>query len=277
MNKYPMGLLEIVLIALGVSLPAQAAPLYEVGLRNNVFLTDQSSSSEIPPHMETFTTDFDRNSASATLTADQGVLTNQQRHEVAVSGLAFPISGSATGSSTFEYNDLIFFDVNNPAATGNIQVSASAHFSGGYSQFFTGDPPKPVVPLIGATYSTSITIGSEASGHSEPVIGPFMGSFTTPLVTVSLGSPTTFIGQSKFVTGTLFNNSPPNNSFGFVEVFSVTQFSQSPIFDLPSGFSVSSVDGGIINNHFVIPEPSTLALAALSLIGLFTHGRRRRT
>ena len=114
----------------------------------------------------------------------------------------------------------------------------------------------------------SITIGSQVFACTETVVGPFTGSFTTPPVTVPLDFPTTFIGQYEFTTRTIFCTYPPNNSFGSVNVYSVTEFYQSPIFDIPLGFSISLIHGRIINNQFVtvIPEPSSLMLAAISLL-----------
>ncbi|MBI3838904.1 MAG: PEP-CTERM sorting domain-containing protein [Planctomycetia bacterium] len=46
-----------------------------------------------------------------------------------------------------------------------------------------------------------------------------------------------------------------------------------PVFNLPDGFTANSPEGQIANNNFV-PEPSTLALAAIGL-GLVACYRRR--
>jgi hypothetical protein len=50
------------------------------------------------------------------------------------------------------------------------------------------------------------------------------------------------------------------NTFGFSQT--------GPVFNLPAGWTANSADGSIVNNMYVAPEPSTLALVMLSLLGL---------
>ena len=52
-----------------------------------------------------------------------------------------------------------------------------------------------------------------------------------------------------------------------------------PVFSLPDGYTVNSVDAGIIDNTFAVPEPSTMALACCAplMIGIVWLRRRSRS
>ena len=55
----------------------------------------------------------------------------------------------------------------------------------------------------------------------------------------------------------------------------VTFPTSGPVFDLPPGYTVNSPSAGIVNNQYVLPEPSALALLAAGSSGLALLGRRR--
>jgi hypothetical protein len=62
-----------------------------------------------------------------------------------------------------------------------------------------------------------------------------------------------------------------NSDFGSTLTFATDR----PVFDLPSGYTANSLDGGIVNNTFVaVPEPGCLALAGMALVILALRFRR---
>ena len=201
------------------------------------------------------------------------MLSNQLTHNLEFQSLAFGINGSADSSATFHYADLIFFDVSNPAATGTIQVGATASFSGTFSENWFAGGVGGTPRIIAATYFLRTTIGTQPFDHTFPVVADFAGDTTTDFVEVPLGVPTSFSVLSLLQTRTLMN--PENESGGFVKVQSVTQFSLAEIFDLPTGFSVSSVDGRILDNQFT-PVPVPTGNAALALVVLLGISGARR-
>ncbi len=55
-----------------------------------------------------------------------------------------------------------------------------------------------------------------------------------------------------------------NTDFGGTLTFATDR----PVFDLPTGYTANSVDGGIVNNAFVVPEPGSTALFATGGLAL---------
>lgn len=77
----------------------------------------------------------------------------------------------------------------------------------------------------------------------------------------SYGGTTTASTAALATAHSLFNNT-------------LTLGSNGQVFNLPAGYTANSIDGMIVNNQLV-PEPSTLALAAFAFISVVAWGWRR--
>jgi hypothetical protein len=95
------------------------------------------------------------------------------------------------------------------------------------------------------------------------------GTFTSPAFTVSANMPITLEVQLRTLvqitgyTGVAFN-SGGLSSFGDTLKF----VGAAAVFNVPGGYTANSLDAGIVNNSYGIPEPSSFLLSTISLFSL---------
>ena len=217
------------------------------------------------------------------LGADQGLLRSS------VSATATGVFGTPNvfvTSSEFSYDDLFF---TGPAGTPfSISVALNMHLSGTLKEGLTDDGFGSVLvdmifishpfsggvqhtsgTVTGAGFSGGILSGLGAGGTIDDDLSIAFGATVSPtyahtltvkLITQAHG------GDGAFGDGIASAFSDFGNSLHFA--------TDGPVFDLPEGVTVNSVQAGIVDNQFIISEPSTLALAALGLS--FIAMRRKR-
>lgn len=168
-----------------------------------------------------------------------------------------PTPGSAVVGSYVQVNgalaDSAFFGVVNPCV-GNC---------GGFPPYYAA----------GILASVAGTVNGAAIG----------GTFPTPTISLPMNTPFTLslaleVGVNAFSEGTS----------AFSDFLSTLTFATAgPVFNLPDGLTINSVDGGIVNNRFgssgpdpdpdpqPVPEPASLLLLGTGM--LTAAGCRRRT
>lgn len=177
---------------------------------------------------------------------------------------------TATGPGPF-LPFLMSFNVNvtgSLEASGNAPAGASVELRYGYSTQFGAAGGLPLgsegITQDGIAYQTGIFDPSSA------------GSATTAEFLYQLGSPLSFgldirvqsyAGTPNYDTGGAVAEANFAHTAGFP--------TSGPVANLPEGYTLNSLDGSIVDNHFVgVPEPSALTLAAIGM-GLVACYRRR--
>lgn len=105
---------------------------------------------------------------------------------------------------------------------------------------------------------------------------PLTGDITSPSFMVEANVPFTMqiqlqadAGASGYMQDSFILGG--NADFGSTLTFPTT----GPVFNLPAGYTADSPDAGIVNNQYIAPEPTSLALAATCAV-LGGRVRRRR-
>jgi PEP-CTERM motif-containing protein len=162
---------------------------------------------------------------------------------------------------------------------------ASGDFGIGFSGTISGRQRRgndPLFPDITEAVTTGV-FGENVSNSSSGVSLSSYG-FTTDISELPLNTPLIMeMFLSVSVTGevnTFFAESHIASGRSTGAFLDTIKFAASgPVFNLPPGFTVNSVDGMIVNNQFVelpIPEPETYAMlmAGLALLGFVARRRR---
>jgi len=208
---------------------------------------------------------------------------------------------STTGDATDVLMSMNFFahidGVVSPsvALTGSARVAASVsadwgvNFDDGQGGMDSAEDflQIGVVDLDGTTTPTDSLTGdfTGASGTSSLLNGGVV--LTSPLFTVPIGTPVSmnlFVGAS---AGAGWINcsvdctaAQADIEFGALNTFGLP--TSGPVFNLPEGFTVNSVDGQIVDNHFVgttmaaTPEPAAIPILGGAIIGMFAARKRRK-
>ncbi len=158
------------------------------------------------------------------------------------------------------YNDVIFTDTSNPANTSNIDVSMN---------FWVDTSLTTLVNIKLTPLSNFATLPVSPSSGNSIVSGDFSsGNWTTAGVNVPLNTPMSLAYRVEF---------DPYQSSYYYSDYAFAGFNDAEIFNLPAGYTVNSVDGGIINNAFVsaVPLPASFWLMLTGLLSFIGFVRSR--
>lgn len=134
--------------------------------------------------------------------------------------------------------------------------------------------------VSGGSYLRTRDKSAGAIVSATGLLADFDGStlVTTPVFNVPVNTPFSV----KLQLSATAQVSAKFNEIFFMEA--VTSFGNTltfapsgPAFNLPAGYTINSVDAGIVNNTYVVPEPSSMCLSALGVgvIFVFAFARRR--
>lgn len=192
------------------------------------------------------------------------------------------VAGYIEADSSEAFNDFV---ISGPGS-GFVDASLNVYLSGSIGIDVVGDTPN-----VGAGVVVSgLLNGTAFSGLVNPCVGscggqpPFYTSGILSSVTEDSLADTTIDGV--FNTGIVAlpvnqpfsvslelqagDNAGTAGTSAFSLFFDTLSFSTTgPVFDLPPGYTVNSVDAGIVNNQFsTAPEPGALILFATGLVGI---------
>lgn len=122
--------------------------------------------------------------------------------------------------------------------------------------------------------------------YTAGILESVTGTTASTTINDTFGSPARlFPVNTPFSIGLILEaaaNATPGTSAYAAFLHTLSFATDGPVFDLPAGFTVNSVDGGIVDNRFFpspVPLPGTLLLLSAGLAGLaglVRIGTRRR-
>ena len=194
-----------------------------------------------------------------------------------------------------------------PAGTGPLSVSVNAGASiSGYNVVLSGPSGESTMTSLNLTFdgfagvsatpgydaglgSASVNIGTTLTGPNGAATdsGALTGNWAVttgsgllsewPGFPLAITTSSLLVNAGDIVTiGLSLGGQASCSTQGFLNslcpaFFNVSRFSfpaAGPVFDLPVGWTANSFDGTIVNNFFVIPEPSAALLLLGGLLGL---------
>lgn len=171
----------------------------------------------------------------------------------------------------------------NISLSGTIGAGGSGVNVGGFSSASLGGVLNDFFGGFGFDLGSISADGSGITGQSGVFGGlPFDANgnaiITTPTIAYPIGDPNLSfaldLSTSSFSGSGIAGGPGPANANALA---SYTAMFSGPVANLPPGYTLNSLDGTIVDNHFVgTPEPSTLLLAAFGLAGLAAWGWQRR-
>ena len=136
--------------------------------------------------------------------------------------------------------------------------------------------------IVGEGYFNAGSINQNLYHVGSGLLTNFDGDdeLTSNLFSVATNMPFT-VALDMSVVSTAFNSDGGSGfSTAFADFGHTLSFATDrPVFNLPDGYTVNSVSAGIVNNHFSapagVPEPGSLAMVGLGLVGVLSSLRRR--
>ena len=206
-------------------------------------------------------------------------------------GTSNTYSTNADATAIVKWNDFI---VTGPAGATTVAISINLFIEGTFD-LIGDDTPEGVFPPFTAAGNlsvgiyasnqnvgsgqawTSIQNGVTDSGNNGILTG-FNGSMLVSSQTFNVSVNTPFTLELSLSAGA--GAVGRDNQTFYLE--STTNFNNTltfatdrPVFNVPAGYTVNSVEAGILNNAVSVPEPSTilLSLAAIPLLVVFMRKR----
>lgn len=184
------------------------------------------------------------------------------------------------------------FIVTGPASPVSIPISVNLNIEGSTLALATTSPSgqsqaissvqfniRGNNQLFGGSYSRTATNGIVSSPVGTGLLSGFDGNtdITSPSFSVPVNTPFTIELQLSVSS---------NLSANFSEIFTlnantnflntVTFAPNGPVFNLPAGYTINSVDAGIVDNLYVIPEASSLVFTSLGFVMFASVAARMR-
>jgi hypothetical protein len=201
---------------------------------------------------------------------------------------AIPFSVFAVSDASGRYDDVV---ISGPA--GFVTTSINMYLEG---SLIVEVPSLTAGSGASAAVSVSTLVNGQSIGTgvlsiyqnalNPPAIGQALGmltdwrafgAITSPSFVVPTNVPfTVYVGLQTSIGGVGFGGDAFKTTANSGFLGTLTFATDGPVFSLPDGYTVNSVDAGIIDNTFAVPEPSTLALANIGILAALAYAARRR-